>query len=148
MKDALGDVSNAMGTFRDIAAEAFGAVAAAAQQVLATFTLTGKGGAFALKKLTADIIAALAIQSAVKAVFELAEGFAALANPITAWQHPSILPPPSSTRLLPEWPRVRVLRLVRPGVLVVLRADWVVPVEPGLVVNNRHQKNRHWVSET
>jgi hypothetical protein len=88
MRGALGDLSDSFGTFRDIAGQAFAAVAAAAQQVLATFILTGKGGSFALKKLTADIIAALAIQSAVKAIFELAEGFAALANPITAWQAP------------------------------------------------------------
>lgn len=77
---ALGEVAAAGGNFKDVLKGAFSAVASAAQSVLSTFILTGKGGAQAFKQLAADIIASLAIQSAVKAVFELAEGFAAQAN--------------------------------------------------------------------
>ncbi|MBS1790587.1 MAG: hypothetical protein JST85_22910 [Acidobacteria bacterium] len=77
---ALGEVALAGGNFKDTLKSAFSAVASAAQSVLSAFILTGKGGGQAFKQLAADIIASLAIQSAVKAIFELAEGFAAQAN--------------------------------------------------------------------
>jgi hypothetical protein len=76
---ALGELANAGGNFRDVMKGAFSAVAQAAQTVLSAFILTGKGGGQAFKQLAADIIASLAIQSAIKAIFETAEGFAALA---------------------------------------------------------------------
>ncbi len=77
---ALGEVAAAGGNFKDVLKGAFSSVASAAQSVLSAFILTGKGGGQAFKQLAADIIASLAIQSGVKAVFELAEGFAAQAN--------------------------------------------------------------------
>lgn len=79
MKGGLEDLSASFGSFRQFAAGAMSAVAQAAQQMLSAFILTGKGGGAAFKKLTADILAALVVQSAVKAIFELAEGFAAAA---------------------------------------------------------------------
>jgi hypothetical protein len=88
LQGGLEDTAKSFGSFRDIAAGAFQAVAGAAQQVLSAFILTGKAGGAAFKKLTADIIAALVVQSAVKAIFELAEGFAALfLNPPAAAAH-------------------------------------------------------------
>lgn len=77
---ALGEVAAAGGNFKDVMKGAFSAVAGAAQSVLSAFILTGKAGGQAFKQLAADIIASLAIQSAVKAIFEVAEGLAALAN--------------------------------------------------------------------
>ncbi len=77
---ALGEVAAAGGNFKDVMKGAFSAVAGAAQSVLSAFILTGKAGGQAFKQLAADIIASLAIQSAVKAIFEVAEGLAALAS--------------------------------------------------------------------
>jgi hypothetical protein len=75
----LGDVKSAFGTFRDFAAGAISQVTAATTHMLSAFILTGKTGGLAFKKLAADIIAALVVQSAVSAIFELAAGLAALA---------------------------------------------------------------------
>jgi hypothetical protein len=55
-------------------------VGQATEQVFATFILTGKSSGQIFKKLAADIIASIAVQSIVKAIFEVAEGFAALAQ--------------------------------------------------------------------
>jgi tape measure domain-containing protein len=58
----------------------FGSMAGAAQSTLEAFILTGEGGADAFKQLAAQTIAAIAVQSGVKAIFETAEGFAAAAR--------------------------------------------------------------------
>ncbi|HWQ34333.1 MAG TPA: hypothetical protein VNQ79_15905 [Blastocatellia bacterium] len=76
---ALQDVSSSLGNFKTIFSNAFSAVASGLQNALQGFILTGKGGAQAMKQLAAGVIAAIAAQSIVKAVFETAEGFAALA---------------------------------------------------------------------
>lgn len=57
---------------------AFEGVGQAAGQAVAAFVLYGSAGA-SVRQVTAQILASVAQQAAVKAVFELAEGFAALA---------------------------------------------------------------------
>lgn len=64
----------------------FGQMAGAAEQTLASYILTGEGGGAAFKQLTAQIIAGLAVQAGIKAIFEVAEGFAAQA---TTWGVPN-----------------------------------------------------------
>jgi hypothetical protein len=54
--------------------------AKAVEQSFAAFIETGKFGAAAFKKMVAQIIAALAVESAIKAIFEFAEAFAASAR--------------------------------------------------------------------
>lgn len=58
--------------------DAFGALGQAVGQAVHAFVLFGSAGT-SLRKFTAEVLAAVAAQAAVKAVFELAEGFAMLA---------------------------------------------------------------------
>jgi hypothetical protein len=58
--------------------DAFGALGQAVGQALHAFVLFGSAGT-SFRKFTAEVLAAVAAQAAVKAVFELAEGFAMLA---------------------------------------------------------------------
>jgi hypothetical protein len=67
-------------------------ISGAAQQMQKAFEsalmaaiLGGQGIGAALEKATAAILAQLAVQAAVKALYNVAEGLAALANPATAW---------------------------------------------------------------
>jgi tape measure domain-containing protein len=71
-----------------IGKEAFGQFAQGVGDAVENFVLLGEMGPQAMRKLTAQILASVASQAAVKAIFEVAEGFAALANPVTAWQAP------------------------------------------------------------
>lgn len=61
-------------------ADVFAGMMQGAQATLAAYIMTGEAGGQAFKQLTADIISALVIQSTIKAIFETAEGFAALAR--------------------------------------------------------------------
>lgn len=60
--------------------EVMAGMTAAAESTLAGYILTGEAGGQIFAQLASQIIASLAVQSAVKAVFETAEGFAALAR--------------------------------------------------------------------
>jgi hypothetical protein len=86
---ALAQVSAQAGNFKTILTGAFSAVGAGLQSTLQAFILTGTAGPAAFKKLVAGVIAAIASESLVKAVFETAEGFAALAanRPDAAAKH-------------------------------------------------------------
>lgn len=78
--DTLSQSQDQFETWGKALANVFALVAGAMQEMLAGFILTGKLGGAAFKRLAADIIASIAVQSLVKAVFEVAEGFAALAQ--------------------------------------------------------------------
>jgi hypothetical protein len=62
--------------------DAVGASAAAAELASDTF-------GHAMQKMVAQILAAISEECIIKSLKELAEGFAALANPFTAWQAPA-----------------------------------------------------------
>lgn len=87
--EAITSVSQQLGNFSSMMVDAFGAVANGLQQILANFILTGRIGGQAFKALAAQIISAVTAQAAVKAIFELAEGFAANARLdfVSAAQH-------------------------------------------------------------
>jgi hypothetical protein len=87
--EAITSVSQQLGNFSSMMVDAFGAVANGLQQILANFILTGRIGGQAFKALAAQIISAVTAQAAVKAIFELAEGFAANARMdfVAAAQH-------------------------------------------------------------
>lgn len=77
--EALSVVSSQMGNFQTMMLDVFGSVANGLQNMLQGFLLTGKLSGQAFKQMAAQIISALASQAAVKALFNLAEGFAAAA---------------------------------------------------------------------
>lgn len=52
------------------------------------WVLYGTAGPDAMRKMAAAVLGSLAAQATVEAIMELARGFAALANPFTAWQAP------------------------------------------------------------
>jgi hypothetical protein len=76
-------------TWGDLVGGILGQFAQASEQAFASFILTGKLGGQIFKQLVAQIIASVAIESTVKAIFQLAEGFAALAahDPVSAALH-------------------------------------------------------------
>ena len=78
--EAISSVSDQLGNFSSMMTDAFNAVAGGLQNILANFILTGRIGGAAFKALAAQIISAVTAQAAVKAIFELAEGFAANAR--------------------------------------------------------------------
>jgi hypothetical protein len=77
---ALSEVSNQMGNFGTMMTDVFNSVAGGLQNMLQNFIMTGRVGGQAFKALAAQIISAVTAQAAVKAIFELAEGFAASAR--------------------------------------------------------------------
>lgn len=77
---ALSQVSASLGNVQSIFEGAFNSIAGGLGSMIETFILTGKTGPAAFKKLAAGVIASIAAQSAVKAIFELAEGLAAAAS--------------------------------------------------------------------
>jgi hypothetical protein len=86
---ALNEVSKSMGNFKTMMMDVFGGIANGLQNMIQGFIMTGKIGGAAFKAMAAQIISALVAQAAVKAIFNLAEGFAALAlnMPTTAAKH-------------------------------------------------------------
>lgn len=76
----FGQVSASAGNMRSILSGAMSQVSSGLQTMIQNFILTGQTGPAALKKLAAGALASLASQSIVKAIFETAEGFAALAR--------------------------------------------------------------------
>jgi hypothetical protein len=77
---ALSEVSNQMGNFGTMMTDVFNGVAGGLQNMLQNFIMTGRVGGQAFKAMAAQIISAVTAQAAVKAIFELAEGFAASAR--------------------------------------------------------------------
>jgi len=86
---ALNEVSKSMGNFKTMMMDVFGGIANGLQNMLQGFIMTGKLSGAAFKQMAAQIISALVAQAAVKALFNVAEGFAALAlgMPTTAAKH-------------------------------------------------------------
>jgi hypothetical protein len=76
--DAFGQMSVDTGNFASFASEAFGTLAQGLGQIVESYVLLGATGPAVLRKLLAQILAHLAAEAAVKAIFELAEGFALL----------------------------------------------------------------------
>jgi hypothetical protein len=81
----LVDLAEGVTDFSDVAKAAFSAVGVAANQmanavgnVVEAFVLYGSAGT-SVRKVTAEILASIAKQASVKAIFEVAEGLAALA---------------------------------------------------------------------
>lgn len=87
MAEGFHKMSEAAGNFGSIAGGAFKTFAEGLGQVVQAFVLTGETGPAALRKLTAAVLAQVAAQAAVKALYELAEGFANLA--LAAWGVPN-----------------------------------------------------------
>lgn len=78
--EALSIVSQQMGSFGTMMQDMFSNIANGLQNVIQGFIMTGRIGGQAFKALAASIISSVVAQSAVKAIFELAEGFAASAR--------------------------------------------------------------------
>ena len=77
---AITEVRKSMGNFGTMMTDVFSGIASGLQNMLAGFIMTGKIGGQAFKAMAAQIISSLTAQAAVKAIFELAEGFAATAQ--------------------------------------------------------------------
>lgn len=79
---------DAFSELKDIGGGAMSELAHGIGSLVENYVLLGTTGPNAMKKLVASVIAGVAAQAAVKAVFELAEGFAALfLNPAEAAAH-------------------------------------------------------------
>lgn len=81
-KEAVADVKN-------MTVNAFGSMAEAMGAAIQAWVLYGAEGGQSIKKVMAAVLAALAAEAAVKAIFQLAEAFASLAgfNPTSAAMH-------------------------------------------------------------
>lgn len=80
-----GTVAQQMGT---IVSSAAMQMQKAFESAMMAAILGGQGIGAALQQATAQILAQLAVQAGVKALYNLAEGLAAAANPFTAWMAP------------------------------------------------------------
>jgi hypothetical protein len=78
--EALATVGQQMGNFGTMMQDVLGGVASGLQNIIQGFIMTGRIGGQAFKALAASVISSVVAQAAVKAIFELAEGFAALAR--------------------------------------------------------------------
>lgn len=89
IQGATAGIKSALEELKTVGAEAFGSLAQGFGSMLETWVLTGDAGPDALRKITAQILASAAAESAVLAIVETAKGFAALAagNPVSASQH-------------------------------------------------------------
>ena len=75
----LSQMSAGIGDLSTMALQAFDSMAQGMGQLIEQFAMTGQIGAQAFRQLATSVVAGLAKQAAVKAIYELAEGFAALA---------------------------------------------------------------------
>lgn len=80
-QDVFSQLSAQSGNMRDILVSAFSAIGQAVGDAAQAFVLYGNAGT-SIKKFAAQVIAGVAAMAATKAIFELAEGFAALARGI------------------------------------------------------------------
>ncbi len=79
-KESLDSVGASLGNMQSIFQGAFSSIAGGLGSMIESFIMTGQTGPAAFKKLAAGVIASITAQSAVKAIFELAEGLAAAAQ--------------------------------------------------------------------
>lgn len=77
--DDIGVKISALEELKATALDAFGGIAQGLGSVLDAWILTGEMSGAAIAKMTASIISGIAAQAGVKAIFEVAEGFAASA---------------------------------------------------------------------
>lgn len=88
MANVFGAGKEAGQDFANIMKGAIGDLAFGVASLVENWVLVGETGPAAMRKLTASVLAGVAAQAAVKAIFELAEGFAALFfNPAAAAAH-------------------------------------------------------------
>ena len=81
-------INQTLQTMGDIATSAFGAIAKGIGSMVEAWVLMGTAGPNAMRKMVASVLAGVAAQAAVLAIFELAKGFAALwLNPGEAATH-------------------------------------------------------------
>jgi hypothetical protein len=83
--DVVMDIYGRMGA---MVGDVTGQMAAGVGSLVENWVLYGTAGPDAMKKMAAAVLGSLAAQATVEAIMELARGFAALANPFTAWQAP------------------------------------------------------------
>ncbi len=85
---ALNSMSQAHGNLGSIARSAFEGMVGAIGQTVKSYVLLGQTGTAVFRRIVAETLATIAQQSAVKAIYELAEGFAMLfINPPAAAAH-------------------------------------------------------------
>lgn len=84
----FGEGTQAAVDFAAIAGQAFDSFASGMGDIVEQWVLLGSAGPDAMRKLTASVLAGLAKQAAVKAIYYLAEGIAAATNPLTASMAP------------------------------------------------------------
>lgn len=86
--NTVGSLAEAFQVAGDIITKSLSGIAAGIGNVVENFVLYGKTGPAVLKKILASALASIAAESAVRAIFELAKGFAALfLNPAEAAGH-------------------------------------------------------------
>lgn len=68
--------------------DAFASFSQGLGNIIEQLILTGEFSGTAMRQMTAAVLAGLAKQAVVEALFNVAKGLAALANPFTAWQAP------------------------------------------------------------
>jgi hypothetical protein len=73
---------------RSIMVNAVSGIGNALAQSITNWILYGGSIGKAMKQAAAAVVAGIAVQAGIKAIWEVAEGLAALANPFTAWQAP------------------------------------------------------------
>jgi hypothetical protein len=79
------------GVYADMAdgiAGSIGQITGAMSDMLTQMIITGQMSGKAALQMAAGVAIGLALQAGIKAIFEVAEGLAAAANPFTAWQAP------------------------------------------------------------
>ena len=85
---AMAGLKAAGGEAKALLKDSFGAFAQGLGGIVEQFVLMGETGPQAMRKMAAGVLASLASQAAVKSIFYLAEGIAALTNPFTAYMAP------------------------------------------------------------
>lgn len=88
LQSALAGVKAATTEMKLLGKDAFGSFAQGLGGIIEQFIMTGETGPQAMRKLTAGVLASVAAQAAVKAIFYTAEGIAAATNPFTAYMAP------------------------------------------------------------
>jgi hypothetical protein len=86
--DGAAYIEGRVGAMGEMLGQAFNQMAQGVGNLVSQWVLYGELGPKALRKMTAAVLANLASQAAVEALMELARGWAALANPFTAWRAP------------------------------------------------------------
>ncbi len=87
LRDEAAEITSVYQLMGNAVGDVIEGMVGASQNLLANYILTGEAGAEAFKQLAASVISSLVVQAGVKAIFELAEGFANLAK--AAMGHPT-----------------------------------------------------------